>query len=251
MKRFIPWWVPAILLCPSLCAAAVIQVDSPSVTWDTFVDFSGIPGSGNPGLNIDSILTLDGVSFAERFQGQTLGVAVNGVGDEQDTLSGTPASPLTLVPGAPNQNLNVFESSIVDPRLNGNGPLGFPDFSGIGEGAISLLFDHDVAEFIVDAEGFNGGVIKYQFYARNGALLDMLDLGPFGSTSGSPVNQTFAFRSTGALIAGVSVTNLDNGGVGMDNLRFQSEAVPEPSTFAMIGLFGMAAYGWRRRRKAA
>src|SRR5437773_7603836 len=152
------------LAAPPRAAADIIQVDPATVVTTTLIDFNGISGTENPGLNVNTILVQPGVRFGERFAGQTLGSVPESGGGPHDTLSGIPTGPLNLLAGATNQNLDVFSSIIVDPILDGIGPNGYPNFSGIGEGAISFLFDADVQEFRVSLEGANGGTASLQFF---------------------------------------------------------------------------------------
>jgi hypothetical protein len=247
-------WRPAQLVCTLLLtlvtttapvmAGVITAVDPGTVVTDKLINFSGISGISpvDTTLNIDTILDMDGASFAEHFQGQTLGT---GTISNHDSLSGVPDNPLTLVPGASNQNL-VLVGDITDAVLAGNGPDAHPNNTGIGEGAVSFLFDSDVSDFVIDGVGFYGGEITFLFFGRDGS-----DLGMIGSTPGG-VNATFAFRSSGTSIAGVSVFNLDEGGIGLDNLAFSFDTtpIPEPSSccLALIGT-GFALSFFRKQRR--
>jgi len=118
----------------------IIEVDPETLECDVIVTFDDIPGDWSPGTNYDNILQFSGASFAERFMGQAL--TFNG---NFDVLSGTPSSPLTLQIGAPNQNLDVFRGYFFEylpptQVLAGIGPLGYPNFSGVGEGAFCRAF---------------------------------------------------------------------------------------------------------------
>jgi hypothetical protein len=240
----------ALVLTPA-ARGDIIQIDPNQVTTNTLIDFNGFSGTENPGLNIDTILSLPGVRFGERFAGQTLGSTPGPVGDLHDTLTGTPTNPLNLLAGAAGRNLVIFSSISVDPVLDGVGPAGYPNFSGIGEGAISFLFNDDVREFRVSLESANGGTGRLQFFARDGSLLGVQDLGPMG-TGGGVSDHEFGFRSTGTFIAGVSFTNLDPGGLGFDNLGFV-RVVPEPATVALCGVaaFAVVVRRWRAARRVA
>jgi len=49
-----------------------------------------------------------------------------------------------------------------------------------------------------------------------------------------------------------TVAQLDLGGID-NQITFATAGIPEPSTYAMMGvcLIGMAGYGWRRRKLKA
>jgi hypothetical protein len=238
-----------------LRAGVITAVDPGTVVTDKLINFEGILGFGVPIINVDIILDRVGASFAERFQGQTLGSATITVGVNTsvlDTLSGSPSSPLTLVPGLSMQNLSVADDGFSNTVLGGNGQKGFIG-EGIGEGAVSILFDSDVNDFVIDGIGFDGGNITFLFFGRDGSDLGTFNSGSIGSI-GSMTTMTFAFRSSGTPIAGVSMLNLDDDGIGFDNLgfSFQTTPVPEPSSccLALLGA-GFAASFFRKRRRSS
>jgi hypothetical protein len=78
-------------------------------------------------------------------------------------------------------------------------------------------------------------------------VLSLMSTDPFVSFAvpfsiGSADSVQFSFANTGS----------DNIGLLLDNVSLDTAAVPEPSTFALIGLGGLAvaAYEYRRRRRS-
>ena len=199
-----------------------------SLTGTGLIDFDDVPAAPLPGVSIEGVLDLDGASFAERFAGQTLGVG--GFGPFSDTVSGSPTDPLTLVAGAPGENLVAADlGGIIG--IAGLGPVGFPDADANGEGAVAILFDEDTAEVGIEILGVDAASVGaiFQFFRRDGTLIDTV-------TVPLPVASLFVGfeRELGTVdIAGVVITNDDLGGIGYDNLVFQ-QAVPEPSTGLLV-----------------
>ncbi|MBI2926743.1 MAG: HYR domain-containing protein [Verrucomicrobia bacterium] len=209
-----------LLLCSkgtSLSGPAINQVDYfAGLTGTKIINFDALTSAPAPGINIDGVLTLNGVSCAEKFAGQTVSVVDLGFSGTLDALSGNPTSPLTLQPGDPNKNLSAFFSTLGSSTgICGEGPFGFPSFDALGEGALAFLFDFDQSEFGIQMLGANGGTLNLDFFARNGSLIQSFAL---TSISSSYLGFT---RDAGIKdIAGVSIYNGDNGGVIFDNLKF-------------------------------
>ena len=232
------------LACASAMAAPVNQVSYASLAGTEIVNFDDIAGGGVPGTNYDSVVVSHGVGLGERFVGQTLSY----LGDS-DKLSGAPSGALTLMAGAPGQNLNVFFYNTSNV-LTGLGHLGFPDFNAIGEGAFALTFSSDQSEFGFQLVGGNGGNAFIDFFRADGSLIDSITVGGLGDAY-------YGFSRDGGVkdIRGISIWNTDSGGVGFDNLKHDVKSVvgnvPEPSTYALM-FAGLAAVGViaRRRRPA-
>lgn len=237
-------------------AAPINEVDYFSLSAGQTIDFESITGGPPPGTNYDNVLNFGGVLIGERFAGQTLSISGN-----SDVLSGSPTGPLSLVAGAANQNLTITTSPLEGVLTNavaGLGQLGFPDFQAVGEGAVAILFDNDQSQFGFQSLGGNLGTANFDFFRRDGALIETLTPANLGSNS-------FGFEREGGIndIAGISIWNTDLGGLGFDNIIFDipgndvladvplATPVSEPAT---LGLLAISLLGLRlasRRRKSA
>lgn len=240
-----------VIFLASVCSmsnADVIQVDYNTLSGSAFSDFEDLGLSTNESVNFDSIFESQNTSFGEYFTGQTVGT--NG---DFDTLSGLPSGTLQLNAGAPNQNINAIEGAGGIPNntaISGLGPTGFPNSSSIGEGAISILFDFDQSEFGFEIIGANSGTAHIQFFTRNGSLFDdiMLDLGAGTSSWG------FLTDDNSQAIAGVSITNIDAGGIGYDNFIYDTEGrpgtpgTPQPVNAPSMLLMLLASIGLLRAK---
>jgi hypothetical protein len=234
------------LACASALAAPVNQVSYGSLTGTQIVDFDDLAGGGAPGTNYDSVVVSHGVGLGERFAGQTLTFVGN-----NDKLTGAPTGPLTLVAGAPGQNLNVFFYNTSNV-LTGLGALGFPNFDAIGEGAFALTFSSDQSQFGFQLVGGNGGNAFIDFFRADGSLIDSI-------TVGGLADGFYGFSREGDVkdVRGISIWNDDFGGIGFDNLKHDVASVvgtvPEPETYGMLlaglGLLGFVAR--RRKQKVA
>jgi hypothetical protein len=247
----------AALFAPAVALADPINlVDYSSLSGNQLVTFDDLPitpvppGAQGVGLYFPGVVVDSGVAFAEKFVGQT-----QGANFDFDTLSGTPTGPLTLSPGAAGQNVNLitYEGGNV---LTGVGVLGNLDADGIGEGALSFLFSSDQSQFGFQLVGGDGGDADLSFFRADGSLIQTV-------TVNNLADAFYGFQSDGGLkdIRGVSITNLDEGGIGVDNIKYDVESripnpnggVPEPTSWALmlLGFGGLGALLRQSRRRAA
>jgi hypothetical protein len=236
----------AILSITTVSEAALInQVTYASLTGTELVTFEDLPQIAAPGTNYNTIFVSGGVSFAERFAGQSL-ATVGGF----DQLSGLPSGGLSLQVGAANQNINVFAGDYAGKYgnvLNGLGPAGFPSFDAIGEGSFAMLFSTDQSQFGFSLVGGNGGQAYISFFNRAGSLIDLITVSGLADTF-------YGFSRDGGIkdIAGISVYNNDAGGIGIDDIKHDVKsdgAVPEPMSVVLLGLglLGLAGFGRKFR----
>jgi hypothetical protein len=187
-----------------------------------------------------SILDGNGVKMAEAFLGQS----VSGGGSTHETVSGSPTNPLTLaVPGTDNGVGVILFFSTVSFGLTGS-----TDFADLGKGLVSILFDMDQTTFgltIGGAQPEGGGTATFDFYARDGVLIDTVVL-EFPPVS-FPGLLDYTFTSSGPAFAGITIANTDVEGVNYDDFR---HAVPEPSTLLLVGSGLLAMAGLTRARKS-
>ncbi len=225
-------------------AAPVNEIDYFSITVGEIIDFEGIGGGGAPGTNYDGLLDLGGATFGERFNGQTLSISGN-----SDVVSGLPAGgSLSLIAGAANANLNIFNRGGVDGNvLTGLGFLGFPDFNAIGEGAVAILFDNDQSQFGFQSVGGNLGAAFFSFFSRDGSLIDTISPTGLGT-------DFFGFSREGGIkdIAGISIYNTDPAGIGFNDVIFDVPGTVSVANPGILWLFASAIFGFgvvSRRKK--
>jgi hypothetical protein len=230
----ISMFVGAAALCAAagFASAQISQVSYDSLTGTGFETFEGFLGGTAPGTNYDGPVSNASLRFGESFSGQT----VSSVGGF-DALSGSPTGPLTVATGIPNQNLCIFDNGEGN-LLTGLSSTGFPNFDAIGEGSLVFLFTDDQAEFGFQLAGGDGGSAFLNFFRRDGSLVSSIQVDGLSSAY-------YGFVRDGGVqdIAGVSIHNVDGGGIGLDNLRF---TIPAPSMAMMAGIGAWTAM--RRRR---
>lgn len=244
------------LQAPAVEAAPINEVDYFSLTVGQTIDFDSIAGGTPPGTNYDDLLNFGGVLIGERFAGQT----ISSIGNS-DSLSAAPTGPISVVPGAPGQNLAVLSipaEGVPTDAVVGLGRLGFPNPLAIGEGAVAILFDNNQSQFGFQSLGGDLGSANFDFFRRDGSLIQGLTPTRLGSNS-------FGFEREGGLndIAGISIWNTDPGGIAFDNIIFDipgndlpvdgpvTTPVSEPATLGLlaIGLVGLR-FASRRRKSA-
>lgn len=233
------------LALPVAAAAQITQVSYASLTGAQLTTFDDVPGGGAPGTNYDNVFVSNGVSFAERFVGQTLTDAGG-----FDQLGGTPSGPLVLQLGAAGRNLNVFDFN-GSQVLTGLGSVGFPSGGAIGEGSFAALFSSGQSQFGFQLVGGGGGTAFIDFFRGDGSVIQSVSVGGLADAF-------YGFTRDGGVqdIRGISIWNNDGAGIGFDNLKFDVRSVggvvPEPQSWALlIAGFGLVGATMRRRRQAA
>ena len=212
--------IPTLALAASLaalpaaaCETPVCLVGADTLSLARVITFDDQPSSFGVGRQIDGLLIQPGVSFGERFAGQTLSREGN-----FDRVGGTARTPLTLLPGAPGQTLGILRL-MATSVLHGHGPEGFPKPEATGEGAIAVLFENDQSALAFDIRGGELGEARVTFLRRDGRPIHTLRLGPLAGAS-------YGFQRLDDIadIAGLVIENSDPEGIAMDNLRFERNA---------------------------
>ncbi len=187
------------------------------------------------------------VTFDGWFLGQSLsanpGVDCPGAAASA-CIVGTPTGPLSLDPDSAN-------TSIVNDGANPTSPVlsGSPIFNG----GIAVLFDVELAGVGFDGGFFNAvGSTGITAFARDGSLL--------GTVTNTITGIEFLGLVTddgSEAIAGVflDLVGDEPAGFAIDNLRFGRRGqvvnpVPEPASFAVLGL-GLAVAGFAARKRRA
>jgi hypothetical protein len=148
------------------------------------------------------------IAFGEKLVGQ-----VTTVDGDFDVISGTPTVPLTL-DGSVDENVGIVLLSVARSSVGiGLGPDGFPWATGIGEGALTVLYAVDQRVIGFDVVGADGGALRMQFFNRLGEQIGDL-------TVENLANSTYVFSSDVWNIAAITFTNTDLSGVGFDNFLY-------------------------------
>lgn len=223
-----------LTLSLSANAAPVNQVDYFSLSGTELIDFQDIPTPGGS-IDFDTTLTMPGVSFSERFVGQTLSYSAG-----SDVLSGTPIGSLTLQAGVAGENIRVAQEGS-NKGIDGHsiGSLG-------GEGSIALLFDQDQRDVGIVVLGGHGGTATFDFWGSDGSLIHSLSTSSLGLVNYFGFSREFGEED----IAGISIWNTDPGGIGFDDISFSATTVPVPAAAWLFGAALMGLVGIGRKRRA-
>jgi len=191
--------------------------------------------SGNPFVTLSNA-TL-GITFGEKLIGQT-----NSPSGGFDIISGTPSTPLTMDTFvAANYGVSILYSYWSGGNvIAGSGTTGYPNYSAIGEGALTALFGLDQSVIGFTVVGAEGGAMDIQFFDRSGSLLGDLAVGLGWGES------AYAFTSDATDIAAFTIDNTNGGGIAFDDFRFQP--IPAPGAM-LLGSIGVGLVGWLRRRR--
>ncbi|PSL21765.1 hypothetical protein [Shimia abyssi] len=196
------------------CDTPVCVVDAETLALARTITFDDQPTSFGVGRQVEHVLVQPGVSFGERFLGQTLSRE-----GTYDRITGQAVGPLTILPGAPGETLGILRL-MATSVLHGHGPEGFPNPEATGEGAIAVLFEHDQSALAFDIRGGEKGHATVAFLRRDGTHIHTLRLGPLSE-------MTYGFQRIDDIpdIAGLIIENADPEGIALDNLRFERNAV--------------------------
>ncbi|MCF6354604.1 MAG: hypothetical protein L3J26_05790 [Candidatus Polarisedimenticolaceae bacterium] len=181
------------------------------------------------------ILTVGGFQFAERFVGQTvvgeIGPSTSVLTDPlHDRVTGSPTGGSlqleTTGTGSSPSNIGVFSAY---NAVHGYGS----DGTGLyGAGALSILFPQTLSEIgfnILGALGATTNALFFQFFEADGTQIGSeLAMHAVSGSYGFKINPQ-AYSGTG--IRGMTVSNLDQGGIA---LQFPKQTVPAPATLLLL-----------------
>jgi hypothetical protein len=219
------------------------SVDYNALKLEDVLTFGDVEAAPKPGVHHDLLVESGCAGIAERFVGQTRSTVMVG-SYPHDALSANASGPLALASGAPDENVGVATETTCGASevLVGWGPLGYPELWGGGEGSIAILFADDQSEFGLRMCGGNSGQVYFNFFGRDGSLL--------GSAVVYRVREAyFGFKRIGGVadIAGVSIHNVDVGGVAIDDLTFDvstcNDCVGDVGVRVTPETFNVARYG--------
>lgn len=190
------------------------------------VDFEQVNFSGRR-LLIDELYQVEGAVFGERFDGQILLRGLPGTHLwDFDVLAGRPSSMLSILAGAPGQNLSLTRlvQQPIKTGMYGESWIGFPSGASSGEGAISILFDAEQIGFGFRVHASHGenkyelGLIKISCFDEKSnklgeKIFGNLEWDTLHSIAVIEVNQK-------NIIKGCSIENTDPKGVLYDDFIF-------------------------------
>lgn len=197
-------------------------------------DFSSIQG------DISGIYYTKGANIAEAFFGQDV-IGGEGIPFVNERAIGTPTNPLELMVPSSQDGVSIGIGHVNDYCLLGmaNGP--------IGEGVISIYFLENQFAIGLAILGGSGGAVTLDFFSRDGSLFDSVNI---NNISDAKIEYTFS--SSISEFAGITISNTDHGGIGIDDLRLSSAqaSVPEPSTILLLtaGITGIGLLRIKRKR---
>lgn len=237
------------LLCQAEAqAVTIIRVPEASfVAGSGLITFSEFPlGTVNPTYapaNYGGGAGSPTVTFEGYFSGQSIGTgatcppgaAVSGC------VVGSPTSPLTLDPAAPDTFITTDSANPTSPVLSGT-----PRFNG----PVSILFDIDVTGVGLDGGFFDAiGGTAITAFARDGSVLGQV------TNTGTGIEFLGLVTSDGSeQIAGLqfSLVGDEPAGFAIDNVRFGRTGqvippgIPEPASLLLFSA-GLVAFGLRRK----
>lgn len=186
-----------------------------------------------PDIPHGNVLQFDGISFGERFEGQTMGnLSSARWRGNWDTLIGRPTDPLTLVPASRSENLALATGSCLESTvLNGIGAGGYGEKSSRAEGAVSVEFNIGQRAFgfrvgaytkCLDADpSYRIGRVLVQTFDATGRPLGARNIQLTGRDTWIAVGTSDGSPS----IYGVSLTNTDAGGVNYDDFIYALDTI--------------------------
>jgi hypothetical protein len=193
----------------------------------------------------------DTLTFEDLAAGSILSnqYAAQGVTFSANAFTG-PGTSTSGSPWATNSDMTIVSSAGTDvgglgtPSLvSGNVLRSFAGWLGEdGDPSFTISFATPITAISVDFAGVSTGA-DVRLFAFDGATA-------LGSAIGSGTGQFTLALGGGALMTHVVVTpGSFNDWVGVDNITYTLTAVPEASTYAMMGL-GLALLAFKRRRQA-
>lgn len=239
------------ILASSAMSGAVIRVaPSDFIAGSGLITFSELPlGTLNPSYapgNYGGGPGAPAVTFGGFFLGQSLS-ATPGLdcpgGAASGCVVGTPTGPLSLAPGAPSTRIVNDGANPTSPVLSGS-----PLFNG----PIAVLFSVDLVGVGLDGGYFDApGSTKITAYARDGSVIGSIVNTGTGIEFLGLVTEDGSARIAGLLF---SLVGNEPAGFAIDNLRFGQEgqvnvpaAIPEPSSFALLGIGLVGLFTARRK----